>query len=222
MQVVEEPGSHLVPGVHTAPATHVPPPVVPPLPVVPVVAPVPPPVVPPLPVVPVAPAPPSVRPPGAPPSTLVDGPVPPPLAIGSVPSAKQQVASNPSAVSVHELAFAPTKFAQGLPSLQRGGGGQVVPPLVLPAHARPLAAFTQTGAWGAKQQAPVNPVALLAQFCKVAPGYPAQAMAAVVESQVGGGGQVIPPVPVSPAQALPAPPMAKQIGAFDGKQQAAE
>ncbi len=97
-------------------------------------------------------------------------PVPPPLAIGSVPSAKQQVASNPSAVSVHELAFAPTKFPQGLPSAQRGGGAQVVPPLVLPAHARPAPVFTQTGAWGAKQQAPVNPVAPFVQFWSVAPG----------------------------------------------------
>ncbi len=49
-------------------------------------------------------------------------------------------------------------------------------------------------------------------------------MAAVAESQVGGGGQVDPPpfVPVPPAQGPPAPAIAKQIGAFDGKQQAAE
>jgi hypothetical protein len=91
--------------------------------------------------------------------------VPPPLAIGSVPSAKQQVTSNPSAVSVQPLAFAPTKFAQGLPSAQRGGGvEQVVPPLVLPAQARATPVFTQTGAWGAKQHPPVNPVPVFVQF----------------------------------------------------------
>ena len=45
-----------------------------------------------------------------------------------------------------------------------------MPPLVLPAHARLLAVFTQTGACGAKQQAPVNPVAPFVQFCNVAPG----------------------------------------------------
>jgi hypothetical protein len=213
------------PAVHVAPGSQVPPPVIPPAPApappVPVVAPAPPPpsglsppVVPPAP----PPAPPSLE--GTPPSAVPVGPVPPPLVIGSVPSGKQHVASKPSAVSVHPEAFAPTKRAHGLPSAQRGGGVQLVPPPVLPAHARAEPVFTQTGAWGAKQHAPVNPWAVSVQFCSVAPGYPAQAIAAVSEAQVTGGGQLAAP-PVSAHGAL-APTIAKQIGAFGAKQQAAE
>ena len=73
-------------------------------------------------------------------------------------------------MSVHELAVAPMKPAHGFPSPQRGGGWQVVPPPVLPAQARPAPVFTQIGAWGAKQQAPVKPLAVSVQFMSVAPG----------------------------------------------------
>jgi len=139
------------PGVQAAPTAHVPPPVVPPAPVPPVVAPVP---------LPASAA-------GTPPSAVPVGPVLPPRATGSVPAAKQQAASKPSAVSVHELTVAPTKFAHGLPSLQRGGGGQFAPPVVPAgpsAHARPAPVFTQIGAEGAKQHAPVKPLVVFVQF----------------------------------------------------------
>jgi len=145
---------------------------------------------------------------------------PDPPAIGSVPSGKQHVASKPSAASRHEEAFAPTKRAHGSPSAQRGAGVQLVPPLVLPAHPRADAVFTQTGACGAKQHAPVNPLAVSVQFCSVAPGYPAQAIAAVSDAQFGGGGQL--PAPPVLAHGAPAPVSAKQIGAFGAKQHDAE
>jgi len=148
------------PGEQAAPTAHVPPPVIPPMPPVPV-----PPVVAPVPL-PASAA-------GTPPSAVPVGPVLPPRATGRVPAAKQQAASKPSAVSVHELTVAPTKFAHGLPSLQRGSGGQFAPP-VEPAgpsaHARPAPVFTQIGAEGAKQQAPVKPLVVFVQFCNVAPG----------------------------------------------------
>jgi hypothetical protein len=140
--------------VHVAPGSQVPPPVIPPAPPVPDVAPAPPP-----------------SGGGTPPSTPPDIVEPDPLAIGSVPSGKQHVASKPSAVSVHEDTFAPTKRAHGFPSAQRGGGGQLdPPPLELPAHVRPVPVFTQTGAWGPKHHAPMNPLAVSVQFCNVAPG----------------------------------------------------
>jgi len=87
---------------------------------------------------------------------------------------------------------------------------------------------TQTGAFGAKQQAPLKPLVVLVQFCSVAPGYCAQAPVAVV--QVGGGGQPVPSVPGAPAPPdgpVEVPPqpnedaIAKQIGALGAKQQEA-
>jgi hypothetical protein len=98
-----------------------------------------------------------------------------------------------------------------------------VPPPALALQARPAPTETQTGALGAKQHAPLNPFVESVQFCSVAPGYAAHAEVAL--AQVGGGGQLVPPAPPppfgAPVQVLPAPAIAKQMGAFDGKQHSA-
>jgi hypothetical protein len=110
-------------------------------------------------------------------------------------------------------------LAQGFPSAQRGGGGQAEPPPAgAGAHPRAAPTATQTGASGAKQQAPLKPLTVFVQSCKVAPGYPAQAVVAV--SQVGAAGHVVPPPAELPPHAE-AVAIAKQIGALGAKQQEA-
>ena len=96
-------------------------------------------------------------------------------------------------------------------------------PLVEPPQARPAETEAQTGAPGAKQQAPVYPLGPSVQLWKVDPGKAPHAEAVVAPAQVGAGGQFIvqPLGEQSSEQAPPPPAAARQIGAPGSKQQVA-